>query len=253
MALIIAAFPGMGKTYTRMSTESLRIKDLDASKYSKLEDGKRGKIPNPDFPKNYIDAIEVASKSNDYDVVFVSTPTEIRELMSSRKIDYILISPYNNCKNAIIERFKERGNSQRFINNMYNNWSKYMLTITNDPVGYQIKFKEDEVITSDFLDRLVNNFQSMVELTVKNSNNKNMDRDLKKYDVFWPNLCRTRKGWNASEIRMYKDFLDWDVLCKYNVLPDEIIKDPSFKRYINFDYLKDNIKKYNIKIRKMIK
>ena len=50
---------------------------------------------------------------------------------------------------------------------------------------------------------------------------------------------------NGDEI--YQKWIDWDTMCKFNVLPDEIIKDPSFRKYINFEYLKDNIKKYNIR------
>lgn len=267
MAIIISAFPGMGKVYERIwgkyNIIDINVKDY---KYKIIEEkNKVGKksistyksvpklVPNNEFPKNYIEAVKKAAEDDEIDFAYVSSASDMRELFNKEKINYILVTPKREIKKLMLTQYKSRGNSDKFINGMDVNWNKYMNSILNETFPYQIKFDIDDACNEDFLDCIKEKYQSMIEKTAFEASRSNMDQNLTRMSVFWPNLCRTKKTWTARDIRLYQNFIDWETLCKFNVLPDEIIKDPAFRKYINFDYLRDNIKKYNVKIRKLIK
>ena len=250
--VIVSIFPGMGKTYIKESN-NFKIKDINSVEYAYLEDSKKGRLDNPDFPGNYIKAITEAVNSKEYDFVFVSSNSVVREALNKAKIQYVLISPKQSIKNELCERFKERGNSQRFIDKMYNNWNNYTNSIVNETYPLQIKFDINDSIDNDLLTRLKENLEGILSRTLNNVSAKNIEKDLGKYDILWTMISKNRKGWTSQELRKYKDFIDWDVLCKFNVIPEDILKDKSFEKYINMKYVKDNIKKYGLKVRKLIK
>lgn len=251
-AIIISAFPGMGKTYAR-SFSQFNIKDLDSSNYKWIEDAKKGRLQNPDFPNNYIEAISKAQNEEDVDFVFVSSHSEIREYLSKAKIQYILISPKQNIREELCARYKERGNSEKFIKKIHDNWYNYTGSMLNETWPIQIKFGAEDFIDENLLKLLKENSEQIYNKTLNNVKSKNLESNLAKYDVFWSILSKDRKGWTSSELRKYKEFIDWDALCKFNILPEDILKDESFKKYINMDYVKANIKKYSPKVRKLLK
>ena len=265
MGIIISAFPGMGKIYARINSNKYNIIDINVKdfKYSVIKEKEKiGKnkfnvrtkyVENGDFPNNYIEAVKKAAESDEIDFAYVSCHSEMRELFAKNKINYILVTPKRIIKKLMLTQYKSRGNCEKFINGMDINWDKYMNSIMNETFPYQIKFDIDDSCNEEFLDCIKNNYELMIEKTQQEAVRSNMDQNMTRMSVFWPNLCRTKKNWTARDIRLYQKWIDWDTMCKFNVLPDEIIKDPSFRKYINFEYLKDNIKKYNIKIRKLIK
>lgn len=264
MGIIISAFPGMGKVYARINSNKYNIIDINVKdfKYKIVKEKEKvGKnfvthtkiIEDKEFPKNYIEAVKKAAESDEIDFAYVSSNSEMRELFAKEKINYILVTPKRQIKKLMLTQYKSRGNSDKFINGMDVNWNKYMNSIMNETFPYQIKFDIDDECNEEFLDCIKAKYESMIEKTQQEASRSNMDQNMTRMTVFWPNLCRTKKNWNARDIRLYQNFIDWDTLCKFNVLPDEIIKDPTFRKYINFDFLKDNIKKYNVKIRKLIK
>jgi len=121
--LILATFPGLGKTYA--AKEYPRLLDLDSMYYKYMQQpspnaaeewkGIRGREPNPDYPKNFIEAIN--SNSDKFDIILI--PFVGPEII----VEYLIDNGYN-CRTVIcgfemveemLERFRKRNNSEVFI------------------------------------------------------------------------------------------------------------------------------------------
>ena len=83
-AIVVSAFPGCGKTYACEHQEELhfRIKDSESSKRSK-----------PDDFMGYVDEIEAAVNSGEYDFIFVSQHKAVREELTRRGIPFCTVAP----------------------------------------------------------------------------------------------------------------------------------------------------------------
>lgn len=133
--LIISAFPGTGKTYffnKYNGVNSLIILDSDSSNFSwiKDENGNNTTTRNPDFPNNYINHIK--ENIGRADIIFVSSHDVVRQALSDNDIKYIVVYPDNDCKDEYLERYRNRGNTEEFINMMDKNWDKFIDGMKND-------------------------------------------------------------------------------------------------------------------------
>lgn len=126
MGKVIFAFTASGKTYyCNQHADSI---ELGSEKYHWLDytpgehmKGHMEKI-NPHWPENYLEAIIEAK--NKYKYVFVSKQGST--LCEKAGIPYILIYPSEECKNDFIMRMKKRKNTIEVINNMEDNFAKYV-------------------------------------------------------------------------------------------------------------------------------
>lgn len=71
------------------------------------------RTPNPDFPKNYIEAIKEAL--NNYDIVTATLSVKVALALEEEQIDYIVVYPTLDMEEEIIERCIRRGNNEEFI------------------------------------------------------------------------------------------------------------------------------------------
>lgn len=126
--MVIAAFPGTGKSYTTQQEANKfeGILDSDSSQFSWLKDkeGKNTDVRNPDFPANYIKHIK--ENLGKVEVIFVSSHKEVREALEKEGIDYFLVYPNIFQKKDYIERYKKRGNNNKFINLLSANWELWI-------------------------------------------------------------------------------------------------------------------------------
>ena len=132
---VISAFPGTGKTYLYnqyKGKNSLIILDSDSSNFSWIKDecGNNTTTRNPDFPNNYINHIK--ENIGKVDIIFVSSHDIVRQALSDNGIKYIVVYPENNCKDEYLERYRNRGNTEEFINMMDKNWDKFIDGMKND-------------------------------------------------------------------------------------------------------------------------
>lgn len=108
---IIAGFPGVGKSWLKNNYGDL-ISDSDSSKF-----------PKDEFPQNYINHIK--SLIGEKLVILVSTHKEVLNKLEDEKIPYILVYPDKNLKQEYLERYKQRGSPEGFINLLDIKWDEF--------------------------------------------------------------------------------------------------------------------------------
>jgi hypothetical protein len=129
---IISAFPGTGKSVYHSKHKKTTL-DSDSSNFSWIIDEIGNKIRNPEFPKNYIDHIK--ENISKYEFIFVSSHKEVRDALFENCIFFYLVYPDNRRKDEFIERYKNRGNDEKFIELVSNKWDDWMKEIWFLPDG----------------------------------------------------------------------------------------------------------------------
>ena len=129
---IISAFPGTGKSVYHQKHKEITL-DSDSSNFSWVIDESGNKVKNPEFPKNYIDHIK--ENIGKYEFIFVSSHKEVREALLENCIFFYLVYPDDRRKDEFIERYKNRGNDEKFIELVSNNWDDWMKEIRFLPDG----------------------------------------------------------------------------------------------------------------------
>ena len=100
---VYSAFPGVGKT-TYFNTTDKNVLDSDSSKFDKKN-----------FPANYIDHIERNIQNPNVDKILVSSHKDVRDALLKKGIPYVLVYPNREIKNEYIQRYKDRGNNDAFV------------------------------------------------------------------------------------------------------------------------------------------
>lgn len=141
--MIISAFPACGKSFAfekMKEIDGLKVLDSDSSKFSwayeteRDENGNplRGikRIRNPEFPQNYIEHIK--GNMNDTNYLFVSSHKVVRDALRKNNIPYVLIYPERYLLDTWVGRCYVRGNNKEFINNLIENWDKWITECEED-------------------------------------------------------------------------------------------------------------------------
>ena len=119
-AIVIAGFPGIGKT--TLSDKYNNIIDLDVMDYKwsyenitdiEQKKGSTKRKINKDWPNNYINAIN--QSIDNYDIVFISTDSELLHILDKNNFNYTLAFPSTESKSEYLKRYAKRGNPESFI------------------------------------------------------------------------------------------------------------------------------------------
>lgn len=147
--MIISAFPGTGKThFFNEFSKQVPVHDSDSSKFSWLET-ESGKVRNPDFPNNYIDHIKSIESSG---IVLVSSHLEVRNALNFNNMRYYLVFPEIACKEEYLQRYKDRGSPDSFIqllDKMYETWVDELLSC-NTPNCIKVVLGPKQYVTDVF-------------------------------------------------------------------------------------------------------
>jgi hypothetical protein len=111
--IIISAFPGCGKSHLFRNKGDKQILDSDSSKFDKSH-----------FPQNYIEHIK--SNIGEADMILVSSHKEVRDALVDNAIEFTLVYPNKDIKDEYIQRYVDRGNEEKFVNLLKNNWSNWI-------------------------------------------------------------------------------------------------------------------------------
>ena len=152
--LIIAAFAGTGKTY--LAKKYKNVIDLESSKYKydysmcssvdyeKLK-GDKNRVPNNEWPQNYVKAIKNAQTK--YDIVFVFICEEALEIYKKYNIDFIVCYPSELAfKKYYKSRYEGRGNSELWIKNVLSYYDKFVTNYLQKCEYEKIILNNDETL-----------------------------------------------------------------------------------------------------------
>ncbi len=143
MTRIISAFPGTGKSYFHRNSDS-KVLDSDSSQYSWIEEGVR----NPDFPNNYI--AHIKGNIGDADFILVSSHEVVRTALVTEGIEYTLVFPEISLKEEYVERFRQRGSPQAFVDLLEKNWDSWITELEKQSGCTHVKLKQGQYL-SDIL------------------------------------------------------------------------------------------------------
>ena len=133
---IISGFPGIGKT-TLSKKYPNEVIDMESSKYKwihldnktasldpELIKGTENRIINPNWPNNYLN--DILSNIQQYKYVLISQGDDIRNILDENQIDYMIAFPSTECKSEYLERYKSRGNNEKFISLIEENFDSWI-------------------------------------------------------------------------------------------------------------------------------
>ena len=138
-AKIICGFPGVGKSwlFNTQADLGLKVLDSDSSKFSWISPGER----NPEFPANYIEHIK--SNLEFSDIIMVSTHKDVLNGLADAGIDAVLVYPERGLKEEYLQRYRDRGSNDSFVELISNNWDNFVGGLESDD-----RFSNHIVLTS---------------------------------------------------------------------------------------------------------
>ncbi|WP_220456036.1 hypothetical protein [Priestia aryabhattai] len=137
---IISGFPAIGKSFL-FENNHLKVLDSDSSLFSWIEKGVR----HPDFPSNYMDHIKENIGKADF--ILVSSHDVVRKALEDNDIHYTLVYPDISLKEEYIERYKSRGNDEKFISFIESNWNKFIDDIEDEVFPAKFKLESGEFLS----------------------------------------------------------------------------------------------------------
>lgn len=145
--LVVSAFPGAGKTYAAevLKNFGIPVFDIDSSRYNKNK-----------FPGNYVNRIKTRIKeikNADVGFIFVSSHKEVREALHKSEIQTLILYPEIMAKDEYINRYKERGSPDSFIDLVsanYEDWVKELQEEKLESHKYVELKPEDTVLSAIF-------------------------------------------------------------------------------------------------------
>lgn len=138
MTKVISGFPAVGKSYLYNNYKELKVLDSDSRNFSWESEGVR----HPDFPSNYIRHIK--RNLGVVDVIFVSSHKVVRKALEENNIDYTIVYPNISLKGEYISRYINRGNDDKFIEFLNDNWEEFITDIENERFPVKVELQEGQ-------------------------------------------------------------------------------------------------------------
>jgi hypothetical protein len=110
------------------------ILDSDSSKFDKSQ-----------FPQNYIDHIK--SNIGEADMILVSSHKEVRDALVDNGIEFTLVYPNKNIKDEYIQRYIDRGNEDKFVELLKNNWDIWIPELEKQQGCEKIELNSGEYLS----------------------------------------------------------------------------------------------------------
>ena len=171
--MIIAAHAGTGKT--RFANTIFDATDFICMPYKYyLPDGMMsceesehmkadlGLDIRDEWPDNYVKAVINQYNENRY--VIIPPVMSVLSALRDEEIPYILCYPERSAKNEYERRYKERGNSEDFLDIFIGHWDRFLDQMKSDPGKHHIIMKSNEYLT-DLLpqfDEIINREEDMI-------------------------------------------------------------------------------------------
>ena len=124
--------------------ESVPFKYLNESGNNEKRKSDPNRIQNPDWPKNYFDALEKVKNKYDYSLI---SDDICDEFLHRNKYEYWQVYPAIELKDEFLKRCANRGNNKQFIEWYTENWDKWHHQCKNDKLATKhIELKSGEYL-----------------------------------------------------------------------------------------------------------
>jgi hypothetical protein len=152
--IIVLGFPGVGKS---KATEILRERGF------RVSDSDSSMFPKDGFPDNYIQHIKECCLHHSFDIMFISSHEVVRKsIFNSRflfnNFPIYICYPDKKLKDEYICRYKERGNNEKFIELLSENFEKWIDDIEKESYFYPLKLSYKDANLMSVLYKLPRNF-----------------------------------------------------------------------------------------------
>lgn len=117
---IVSAFPGTGKTYYC----NVDISQYDHTPYGYCIDSDSSKFDKENFPANYIEHIKL--NIGRHAIIFVSSHKQVRDALVAEGLPFTLVYPDITLRSQYIDRYRQRGSSEQFIDLIDRNWEEWI-------------------------------------------------------------------------------------------------------------------------------
>ena len=164
--VIVSAFPACGKSYLFENQKKFNVTclDSDSSGFSwvKDTDGNNTSERNPNFPDNYIKHIK--DNIGKVNIIFVSSHDIVVGALEVSEISYVKVVPSSKCRAEWIGRFWLRGNDDKFICFIRDNWEEFtspQKDLTTDNMVGKVILQQGEFISDqiDWIKSLIGNYK----------------------------------------------------------------------------------------------
>jgi broad-specificity NMP kinase len=124
--VIIAGFPGCGKSFLCKNRNDYTFSILDASsnRFERIVTDNGARINSLQYPNNYIEYIQ--SKIGKYDAILIDSSPDIQLCLINNNIDFVIVVPSHGITcSDYLARYKDRkyGIRKKFYNNyLIPNW-----------------------------------------------------------------------------------------------------------------------------------
>ena len=140
--MLVAAFPGTGKSYYCSNGDwsqyvpEMWCTDSDSSKFDKSK-----------FPENYIQHIKEQIVKG-YAMVMISSHKDVRDALVLNNLPFVLIYPAKELKEEYLERYKQRGNNEKFIQLVSDNWDNWLDECKAQTGCFHIELKSGQFVSN---------------------------------------------------------------------------------------------------------
>lgn len=110
---VVCGFPGVGKSSLFRSQRGNTILDSDSSTFDKSK-----------FPANYLEHIK--DRTAEGYTILASSHADVRKALQYAKIPFLLVYPALECKDEYLQRYRERGSPDAFVNLLDKNWGDWI-------------------------------------------------------------------------------------------------------------------------------
>lgn len=163
MGRIVATSPGLGKTTFAKENPSILNLDPVTYKYFGMESlspeevemrkGDKSRETNPDYPNNFIRVLK--ENTDKYDIVLIHAHVDVLRRLRQDRLEYTLVYPTKEFFNGeILNRYKDRGNTDTFVNKMLGDYERDYPDCTLQEVIW---------VDSGYLSEVLSCLQSMKE------------------------------------------------------------------------------------------
>lgn len=152
--MIYSVFPGSGKTtvakkYPQIvyDAESSNFQWLDSKQNTSEQTKGVLKEKNPEWPQNYINFIKQHTENH---IVLIAAQPAILNKLDDLHIQYMTVAPTTDQKQIYIDRYKSRGNNEKFIKLMFDNFDQFIFDMKSHKNAKHVSLKKDQYLSSLF-------------------------------------------------------------------------------------------------------